>query len=218
VASVRFSVTGPGGAGVVDIARPLAGPGADRLQPAMQEILSGSTAHGGALLAPFGVRFVVAADGGVSLGVIARLDRQVDLDLVPATGLVIFRNAAALPPAAALPVDEEDRRLILSGRLSDTIRLRPGPATALSRAPGGWSGTAPAAGLTLLSTEFDAAWEIEGSPDPPARAFGWATAFDAEAGSVRVRYGAQLPRTIEIVLLAGLWIAAVWVTRKPVAR
>jgi GT2 family glycosyltransferase len=218
VASVRFSVTGPGGAGVVDIARPLAGPGADRFQPAMQEILSGSTANGGALLAPFGVRFVVAADGGVSRGVVARLDRQVDLDLVPATGLVIFRNAAALPPAAALSVDEEDRRLILSGRLSDTIRLRPGPATTLSRAPGGWSGTAPASGLTVLSTEFDPAWELEGSPDPPARAFGWATAFDTEAGPVRVRYEAQLPRTIEIVLLAGLWIAAVWVTRKPVAR
>lgn len=218
VASVRFSVTGPGGAGIVDLARPLAGPGVDRLRPSMQEILSGSTAHGGALLAPFGVRFVVAADGGVSRGVIAGLDRQVDLDLVPATGLVIFRNAAAFPPAAALPVDEQDRRLILSGRLSDTIRLRPGPATALSRAPGGWRGGAPAPGLALLSTEFDPAWELEGSPDPPVPAFGWATAFDAGAGRVRVRYGAQLPRTIEIVLLTGLWIAAVWVTRKPVAR
>jgi hypothetical protein len=33
-----------------------------------------------------------------------------------------------------------------------------------------------------------------------------------------VRYGSQLPRSIEIWLLAGLWLAALWITRKPVAR
>jgi len=89
---------------------------------------------------------------------------------------------------------------------------------ALARAPGGWQGTTLVPGLVVLSTEFDPAWGLVGSTDPPARAFGWATAFDVRAGAVRVRYGAQLPRTIEIMLLGCLWLAALWITRKPVAR
>ena len=217
-ASVRFAVTGPAGSTVLDLGRPLAGEGVDRFGSAMKEILSGSTSHGGTLLAPFGIRFVVAADGAVSRQVVDRLGEQVDLDLVPATGLVIYRNAAALPLGAVLPADEEDRRLVMSGELSDTIRFQTGPSTPLVRTPSGWTGDAPNAGIAVLSTEFDAAWELLGSSHPPTRAFGWSTAFDVDPGAVGVRYGAQLPHTVEVVLLGGLWLAAVWVTRKPVAR
>ena len=73
-------------------------------------------------------------------------------------------------------------------------------------------------GLAVLSTEFDPAWVVDGSVDPALRAFGWATAFDVRAGPLRTRYGAQLPHTIQVVLLAALWLAALWITRKPVAR
>jgi hypothetical protein len=217
-ASVRFAVTGRQGASVVDVARPLGGPGVGRFELAMGEILSGATSHGGAILAPFGVGFVVAADGSVPREAAARLDDQIDLDLVPATGLLIYRNAAAMPPAAVVPVDEDDRRLALSADPADTIRLRTDPATPLSRAPGGWRGTATVPSLVTISTEYDPSWELEGSPDPPVRAFGWSTAFDTGPGAVRIRYGAQLPRSIQIALLLALWVAAAWVTRKPVAR
>jgi hypothetical protein len=216
--SLRFAVTGPEGTTSLDIGRPLAGPGADRFGPAMQEILSGSTVHGGALLAPFAVRFIVAADGDLPSGAANRFGAQVDFDLVPATGLVIYRNAAALPPASVIPVDDEDRRLVLSDDPGDTILLRPQPVLPMLRAPGGWEGVATTPSLAVLSTEYDPAWALEGSNELPRRAFGWATALDAPPGSVDIRYGAQLPRSVEVVLLAALWIAALWITRKPVAR
>jgi hypothetical protein len=216
--SLRFAVTGPEGASVLDIGRPLVGPARDRLESALREILSGATAHGGALLAPFGVRFVVAADGDLPPVSAIRFDAQVDLDLVPASGLVIYRNPAALPPASVVAANEDDRRLALSGDPADTIRLRTDRPVALARAPGGWKGTAHTPGLAVLSTEFDPAWVLVGSTDPPARAFGWATAFDVPAGAVRARHGAQLPHTIEATLLACLWLAALWITRRPVAR
>ena len=49
-------------------------------------------------------------------------------------------------------------------------------------------------------------------------AVGWATAFPTAGGHVRVRYGSQLPRSIALWLLAGLWVAALWITRKRVER
>jgi hypothetical protein len=59
---------------------------------------------------------------------------------------------------------------------------------------------------------------VEGSDDDPFTAFGWATGFERQEAPVAVRYGAQLPATIQAWLLAGLWAVALWITRKPVAR
>jgi hypothetical protein len=84
---------------------------------------------------------------------------------------------------------------------------------------GGWSGATGGGNLALVSTEFDGAWELEGSDAAPQRAFGWATDVDvAGSTTARVLYGAQLPRTIESWLLLVLWAAALWFTRKPVRR
>ncbi len=70
-----------------------------------------------------------------------------------------------------------------------------------------------------LSTEFDEAWELDGMRlGSPIRSFGWATAFEDAPADVRVRYGSQFPRTVAMIVLAALWAAALWITRKPVAR
>ena len=83
---------------------------------------------------------------------------------------------------------------------------------------GGWDGDA-AGGPVVISTEFDGAWTLEGSDTPPERSFGWSTSFrEVGPGPVEIRYGAQLPRTIAIALLAAVWAVALWITRKPVAR
>ena len=82
---------------------------------------------------------------------------------------------------------------------------------------GGWSAEA-SAGIAVISTEFIDAWQLEGSGSAPQRAFGWATSFPVTSGLVHIRYGAQLQRTMETWLLALLWMVALWVTRKPVAR
>ena len=52
----------------------------------------------------------------------------------------------------------------------------------------------------------------------PDVAFGWATSFQANGEPVQVRHDGGLPARIQVVLLTLLWLAALWATRKPVAR
>jgi GT2 family glycosyltransferase len=218
-ATLRYAITGRGGAQAVDLGRPVVGPGADALHTAMAEILSGSTAHGGALLAPFGVRYVVARQGDVPDAALDRLLDQSDFDAVPATELVILRNAVVLTPAAAVDLTEREAQIVASGRPSTTQRLRPVRSASLEPVQGGWTGPTGGGSHVLLSTEYDGAWRLDGSAAPPERAFGWSTMFSLEdQGFVRVRYGAQLPRTVAVWLLAAAWAAALWITRRPVQR
>lgn len=218
-ASLRAGLTDRDGTTALDVGRPFAGPGADALWGTVQEVLAGGTSHGGALLAPFGVRYLVARDGDLPPAAASRLDAQVDLDRVPAAGLVIFRNAAALPPAAVFPSD--------AGALADAVegedlaalqRLTRTRGDSLEQVEGGWHGEDVDGDLVVLSTEFDPAWRLGESVTEPTPAFGWATALDGAQGTVDVRYGSQLPHTIALVVLAALWAAALWITRRPVAR
>ena len=215
--SLHYTLTGPDGTTALDTGRPLAGPGDDALREALDEILSGTTSHGGALLAPFGARFVVAAQDELPARAEAGLEAQLDLDRIPASDLVIFRNAAALPPAAAFgSADLAD--LVASGLPVDVARVGGAAVHPLKATEGGWEGDA-AGGPIAISTEFDGAWGLVGRDTSPERSFGWSTSFrEVAEGPVEVRYGAQLPRTIAIALLAAVWAAALWITRKPVAR
>jgi len=43
-------------------------------------------------------------------------------------------------------------------------------------------------------------------------------AFPVTDETVRISYGAQLPRTVQMVVLAILWAVALWITRRPVRR
>jgi hypothetical protein len=215
--SLRYTLTGRDGVTSLDTGRPLSGPGDDALRSALDEILSGTTAHGGALLAPFGVRFVVASQDDLPAGAQARLEAQLDLDRIPASDLVIFRDSAALPPAAAFQ-SEDAIDLVSSDRSVDVARVGTVSARPMKATEGGWNGEA-GDGPIAISTEFDGAWGLEEIDTPPERSFGWSTSFlDPPAGAVEVRYGAQLPRTIAVFLLAVVWAAALWITRKPVAR
>lgn len=216
-ATLRYGLTGRDGVLAIDIARSSVGPGPESLDEALDEILSGTTRHGGALLAPFGVRFVIADGDDLPDAARALLDEQVDLDLVPAAGLVVYRNARALPPAAVL---EDTSESIAAMRASDPAgivgtQLR--RASPLRQVEGGWQG-GKGSGPVYVSTEFQGSWTVEGSTDTPLTAFGWATGFDAQQAPISIRYGAQMPATIQAWVLAGVWAAALWVTRKPVAR
>jgi hypothetical protein len=90
-------------------------------------------------------------------------------------------------------------------------------ASPLDQVQGGWQG-GRGAGPVFVSTEFQGAWQVEGSEEAPTTAFGWATGFGSQQAPVAVRYGSQLPATIQAWLLAAIWVVALWVTRKPVAR
>jgi hypothetical protein len=170
-------------------------------------------------LAPFAVRFVVAAPGSLPSSTIRRLNDQVDMDPSTANGLVIYRNAVALPPAAALELDDVGTRLLASSDLSSIERLGSVDATAFTAVPGGWDGPASAKGVPFIATEFSGGWTLDGVP--PVRAFGWATAFPGApgvSGTDQVRHGADFLRTLELWVLGALWLAALWITRKPVVR
>ncbi|MDP9329277.1 MAG: glycosyltransferase family 2 protein [Actinomycetota bacterium] len=216
-ASLRYGLTGGDGVSALDFGRTIAGPGGDALRDAVAEIVSGTTSHGGALLAPFGVRFVVAEQGELGTAAAATLDAQIDMDRLPAAGLVIYRNAVAIPPASVLLLSDAGSQPIASGDPVAVSMFRSVPALTLRRVEGGWEGTSEP-GMVVLSVEFNGAWKLEGTSAGPQRAFGWATAFETPGGPVRVRYGGQLSRSLEMWLLAGLWVVALWITRKPVAR
>jgi len=216
-ATLRFGLTGRDGSLAIDIGRPSAGPGPDHLDEALDEILSGATRHGGALLAAFGVGYVIAA--GDDLPPMARdlLDAQADLDLVPAAGLTVYRNVRALPPAALLRDGDATDESIRAPSPADVVLSPVRRVAPLTQVEGGWEG-GKGSGPVFVSTEFQGAWHVEGSDDDPFTAFGWAAGFERQEAPVAVRYGAQLPATIQAWLLAAIWAVALWITRKPVAR
>ena len=220
-ASLNYGLTARTGTSALDTGRTLSGPGADALREAMSEIVTGTTVHGGALLAPFGIRFVIADPAHITRAALERLQSQVDLNREPESGLLIFRDAAAIPPAGVLAADDSAMKAMGSSAPSDIAMFTAPEATALSPTQGGWGGQAPA-GVIYIATEFDKSWKLQRSSAQPQSAFGWATSFTSSTSTteatVQVRFGDQLLRTIETWLLAILWAGALWVTRKPVAR
>ena len=216
-ATIRYTLTDRQGASVLDTGRPLSGPGPEHLERALGEILSATTRHGGALLAPFGIRFVVAEQRVLPAPVREALDAQLDVNLLPATGFTIYRNASAIPPAAILETGPTDREIMGVGDPTTIAMWRPVSPVPLERVPGGWNGPA-LAGTVFLSTEYDGQWDLGGASVRPEVAFGWATSFQASGDPVHVRHGGGLPARIQVALLALLWLAALWATRKPVAR
>jgi hypothetical protein len=217
-ATIRYAITGRDGALAIDTGRVTNGGGVGYLGAALNEILSGTTEHGGALLAPLGVRFVIAEEGDLPASAAGSLDAQVDLDLILEQGLRIYRNGAAMPPAGVLP--DADAEAVASDDPSTIAAIPPGPATPLRAVEGGWEGLTTDGGVVQVGDAFGPDWELTQleDPVPPKESFGWALSVPAEPGAVRVRYTAQAIRTAEIVLLALLWAAALWITRRPVSR
>ena len=213
--SVRFGLTDRNGLVALD----RAGRAPARVRrPASRsssELLAGDTQHAGALLGPLGVRFVVAAEGDLPRGAEARLDAQVDLDLVPAGGLTIFRNAAALPTAFVVA---RTRRCPSAsdphgprGRIRRRRRAaRTAPASA-SRAPrrrrprGGRRRSSTTGGACGTTTARRPRSRASAGRSPPR--------WSPERWSSSIHGPGT--RTAQLVALALLWLAALWITRKP---
>jgi GT2 family glycosyltransferase len=217
-ASVLYAVTDKEGVSALDLARGPAGPGNIHLRASLAELLAGDTSHGGALLSPFGVGFVVAEQGDLPGAAGGRLDDQLDLDRIPAGGLVIYRNARLLPPAfvTSSPSFEEAAR---SGGLLALASTPPPGVAALQPADGGVAGTT-SGGFGFYSEQDQGGWRVRtgGHTAGTRPAFGWGIGFDASSGSVRLIYANQWIRTIEVILLGLLWLAVLWITRRPGTR
>jgi GT2 family glycosyltransferase len=214
-ASVRYALTDRHGASALDVGRADWGDGYVYLRRALDALLAGGSGHGGALLAPLGVRFVVAAPSDLPAVAMTRLDAQVDLDRVPAGGLTIFRNAAALPTAF---LQREDAPSVpVEG---DLAAIAERPRTAVQRVPPPEAGRAvrvDAPGTVVIADQFDGSWRVRTAEGErvPQRAFGWAMAAPAVPGDLGFSYADQWIRTLEMGVLAVLWLAALWITRRP---
>jgi hypothetical protein len=215
-ASVRFGLTDRHGLSALDMGRSSYGPGYDRLREALEELLAGQTSHAGAMLGPLGVRYLVAGEGDLPAATLARLDAQLDLDRVPAGGLTIFRNAAELPtayvasdPAWTPSTDATELAEIAARPIVDVERIPP-PESGLGT-------TVEADGEVVAADQFASGWRIENSGErlTPGRAFGWAIGAPVEPGDVTFVYTEQWVRTLQMWVLGALWLAAMWITRKP---
>ncbi|MCA1727415.1 MAG: glycosyltransferase [Actinobacteria bacterium] len=217
--SVRLSITGREGTAPYDAARPASGPGYAYVQAALRESLSGSSRHLGALLAPLGIRYVVAGHGDLPRGTRDRLDGQVDLDLIQSGGgLVIFRNAHSMPANAVIHdeawirASQEGRDVLLAAAETSVPKH-----DVLTGGGQRFSGTADPGDGVYVGAQ-DGGWSLrteDGTRVASRRAFGWAMLFPAEAsGSFTVRFDGQWVRRLELAMLALLWGGALWVTRR----
>jgi hypothetical protein len=217
-ASLRLALTDRDGTSALDFGRAEHGRGYEALAGVLTELVDGQTRHAGQLLAPFGVRFLVAAEGDVPPTVFDRLEEQLDLYRVPAGGLVIYRNPRVLPVASVVEGDEF-AEAAESGDLADLARLPELSTTPLDREDDGWSGEVPA-GTAFVAEQFDEGWTARsaGSAVAPEEAFGWAIDAPAEAGDFQITYERGWVRIAEYVALGVLWLAALWITRKPASQ
>ena len=220
--SFQYSVTDNSGISYLDIGRGERGDVYGYLDQALAELLSGDSRHAGAMLGPLGIRFVVAADGQMPAALAAAFQRQVDMDLVPAGGLAIYRNESAVPPFAVSPADG------VSG-----LTVAPDPGAVVGLPPtlpvpggvevkGGWDGRA-GDGPVWVGDAYEPGWRLTAQTPvavPPQKALAWAMTFQPPdgAGAFEIRYTDQWMRTSEMAALALLWLAAMWVTRKPARR
>jgi GT2 family glycosyltransferase len=213
--SVRYALTDRGGTTALDTGRGDDGAGYAYLADVLQELVSGRTRHGGQLLAPLGVRFLVADAGDLPAPIVGRLDEQLDLYEVPAGGLTIYRNPRALPVASVVD-SAAFAKAEASGDLAALAALPDLAVTPIPRQDGGWAGRS-GGGAGFVGTQYAPGWRVvnAGAQEEPERGFGWGLGFPVQAGQVRVEYTEQWVRTVEMVLLGLLWVAALWITRKP---
>jgi hypothetical protein len=210
-ASVRFGVTGRAGHSILATGLPPSGGPLDRLERALEAILTGAIRHGGSLLAPFGIRFVVSGADDLPAAAGERLALQLDLDLVQtAGGMRIWRNAGALPIGAVLP-GARSLQAARSDRLLATSSVDASAAAPLSRGPGpSWEGpVASSPSLVYAATEFDQRWRLDGQDTFPA--FGWAVGAEAtDVAPARLGFQGGFLRTLEVAWMALLWALALW--------
>jgi hypothetical protein len=192
------------------------------LAAAIEQIRSSSTLRGGRLLAPFGVRFIVVpfVDGAnstaadplpVPAGLLDALGSQ--LDIAPRyspPSLAVFENRAAIPTTARL-----DDELAEASRVGSPDQLVAVDTSEAVPALAGVDESRRAAdsvdaGVLHHGVSLDESWELSVNGDAVAGrvGFGVATAYDVAAGPAELRYQSPASRTTWLLVLGGLWVAA----------
>ena len=213
--AVRWAITGRDGVSALDVGRGVRGPGYDYLRRALAELLAGRSEHGGALLAPLAVRFIVAAEDDLPADVVDRLGLQADIDPVPAGGIQLYRNARALPVASVATGTSLELAAREDGRLGPVAALPQIARRELTADGGGrWVGQS-LGGTAYLAMQDDGGWRSGAIAGQTA--FGWSVVLDVPAGPVVVDHGPSWLRRGEVLLVLALWAVALWATRRPVS-
>jgi GT2 family glycosyltransferase len=210
---VAYAVTGSAGRSVLATALPAAGPPYERLEDILSAMLAGELRHGGGLLAPMGIRFVVAGEGRLPPPAEEALAGQVDLDLVQrAGGLWIYRNARVVAAAAVIPGQSAVDAARSSSPLAP-LSFDPSSSSPLDRTDDGWVGdVTESPSLIFVGDRFDPRWRAGGGQPFPA--FGWALGFEGQSGRIAVSFPGRGRRAVELGALAVLWLAALWTVRR----
>ncbi|MEW6060103.1 MAG: glycosyltransferase family 2 protein [Actinomycetota bacterium] len=212
--SVRYAITDRDGVSALDFGRVAEGPGHAYARRVLAEVLAGDTSHGGALLAPLAVRFVVAASGDLPSAAVGRLEAQLDLDLIPAGGLVIYENARALPQAFTTTSMPFARAA--AGADLGQIASVPSPQTEPLEVEGSAYRGVTEGGFGFVGWQNEGGWRAasNGTPSDAEKGFGWAIGFEASEGMQTLTYDRQWLRTVEVWVLAALWLSVLWITRR----
>jgi hypothetical protein len=74
--------------------------------------------------------------------------------------------------------------------------------------------------LVFVGDQFSRGWRLTASDHitDASPAFGWALGFPMPSGAFSISYGLQWIRTTEMLVLGLLWLAALWITRRPAGR
>ncbi|HVF32892.1 MAG TPA: glycosyltransferase family 2 protein [Acidimicrobiales bacterium] len=191
------------------------------LRDALDVARRGETSRLGHLLAPLGVRYVVvplrnggARGGAVALdppdAVLEALRGQIDLRLIEGDeGLVVYENAAWAPAVSILPPAAVEASRRAGPDAARTTELAGAPKALAPTGATSYEG--PWAGPELYFAEsWSPRWSFDVDGDGAAahrKAFGWANAWTAAAGTnATLSYRTSPLRHAALLLQIGLWV------------
>lgn len=218
---VSYAIIGDGSFDITDRWAAPSSTAAASVELALDQMASSSTLRAGRLLAPLGIRFIVAPefDNVISTtadplplpgGLIPALEDQ--LDLTSVTGLPtleVFENTAWIPLVSQLtgPTAEASE----SAGAEALVRSDLSSATPLfldvSHTSPSTDTVAP--GVVHLAVPFDEHWTltVDGETVEARRAFGVTTAFDIEQGGEAVlEYSTSSSRSLLVAVQVLLWL------------
>jgi GT2 family glycosyltransferase len=205
-------------------------PGVPLVREALHLASTGGTSRLGRMLAPFGIRYLVAVEGlapragesdtrGLRSPLpdpLARaLDAQLDLERIAGVSdaLALYRNTSWAPSRALLADDvdvttgadgvEAFARLDITGSTAALEGLSANGVTARGPVPDG--------GRVYVGATASRDWrlDVDGGRATRADAFGWANVFTVEGGGdATLRYETPLRRRVLIIAQGAAWIAA----------
>jgi hypothetical protein len=138
------------------------------------------------------------------------------MDRVPALGLVIYQDERAWPEASFTKQSVLFAPALAGPSSANDLPMLRG--SALHPTTGGFEGAGSGRGAVFVGDQFSSGWRATsgGATSGPQKVFGWAMRFPvAGRRSVRVLQPSQTPRRLEIGFVALMWLAALWLTRRP---